>query len=153
MTTTITSESILVSSRSSVTTELLPTPSLSSKLLAVKAISEKRTNRLKLVSVMPPSPSSAVTVTISLTLTLSVVSKLQLQVPSPLSMTAPKFVVNDNVSSPASRYVPLLIAVSPFTILSAVLSDVMTGATLLTIKSKEVVLTAPSLSVAVMVTI
>ncbi len=74
-------------------------------------------------------------------------------VPLPVSVTTPTEAVRATVSRPGSPNVPVLLAVWASLTVTVALSAATLGATLLTTSSKVVVLDAPSVSVAVIVTI
>ena len=75
------------------------------------------------------------------------------QVPSLFFVTEPTDVVSVTTSSPGSLQVPVFAAVAPSLTVTVALLRATLGATLLTTKLNVVVETAPSLSVAVIVTV
>ena len=75
------------------------------------------------------------------------------QVPSLFFVTEPVEAVNVTTSSPGSLQVPVFAAVAPSLTVTVALLRATLGATLLTTKLNVVVVAAPSLSVAVIVTV
>ena len=73
--------------------------------------------------------------------------------PSWLSVRSPTSTLSSTVSSPGSETVPLFVAVSASSIVTVSSSASTAGATLFTTSSKLAVVCAPSLSVAVTVTV
>ena len=76
----------------------------------------------------------------------------QLQVPSLFFVTEPIDAVSVTTSSPGSLQVPVFAAVAPSLTVTVALLRAALGATLFTTRLNVVVETAPSLSVAVIVT-
>ena len=77
----------------------------------------------------------------------------QLQVPLPLSVIVPTDADRPTVSAPGSESVPVFEAVDASFTVTAALSAATLGATLSTIRSNVVMVAAPSLSIAVIVTV